>query len=205
MQLKFRTTLLAGTIAALLAGPTLAASDSAEDRAQTPSSAAAQQEDAARDKPTAAPPMPEAAQQGSAYGRQGMGNNPLYRRSADDLDGVEVVDRAGDKVGTIKKIVLAQDHKSAHAVISAGGILGMGARNIIVSLDELTPIDDKLQMSATEEEIAALKQEAPDTDTYVEVKGDKPISESIVVSSAPEDDKKPSTPAATSEAPDTPR
>lgn len=221
MKLKIRTTLIAGAIAALLAGPIWAASDAPKDGAYTPAPNKAEIGQPERDQPTAAQPMSETPRMGGAaydgtIARTSIGDNPLYTRSADDLDGVEVVDRTGDKVGTVKQIVLAPDRKSAHAVISAGGILGMGARDIMISLDDLTPIGDKLQMSATKEEATALKDEALDADKYVEVKGDTPISGSIVEFSAFEqgtEANKPGHPAITpnvdadtpATAPETPR
>jgi hypothetical protein len=208
MNSKIRTTLIAGAIAALLGGPTWAASDTPKYGAQTPAKAEIGQPE--RDQPTAAQPMSEAPRMGAAtYGATTagtqVGDNPIYTRSADDLDGVEVVDSTGDKVGKVKQIVLAPDRKSAHAVIAAGGFLGMGAREIMVSLDELKPMDDKLQMSATKEEIAALKDAAPEADKYVEVKGDTPISGSIVEFSALEPSKEAPKPAAAPETPKVPQ
>lgn len=206
MKLKIRTTLIAGAIAALLAGPLWAASDTPKDGAHTPAPTKAELGQPERDQPTAAQPtsgtprMGEAAY-GGATARTSIGDNPLYTRSADDLDGVEVVDGTGDKIGEVKQIVLAPDRRSAHAVISAGGFLGMGARDIMVSLDELKPMGDKLQMSATKEEIAALKDEAPDADKYVEVKGDTPISGSIIEFSAFEKGKEAVKPGAASMTP----
>jgi len=206
MKLNIRTTLLAGAVAALIAGPTWAASDTAKDGAHTSTPNKAESGQSERGQPTAAQPMSETpGTHGAAYvgttARTSAGDNPLYTRSADDLDGVEVVDRAGDKVGDIKQIVLAPDRKSAHAVISSGGILGMGATDIMISLDDLTPIGDKLQMSATKAEATAQTDEAPDADQYVEVTGDTPISGSIVEFSAFEQGKDTNKPGATSTTP----
>jgi len=189
MTLNTRTTLIAGAVAALLAGPVWAASDTSKDGAQTSVPTKAEVGQTGRDQPSAAQPMSETPRMGGTTDGEAttgtsIGDNPLFTRSADDLDGMDVIDRAGDKVGTVKQIVLSPDRKSAHAVISAGGILGIGARDLMVSLDELKPLDDKLQMSVTEEEIAARKDEAPDSDEYAEVTGDAPISESIVEFSA---------------------
>lgn len=188
MKLNMRTTLFAGAIAALLAGPISAATDTPKEAVQDQAPTKSELGQPARDQPTAAQPMSEtprldAAAAGSASAGSMIGDNPLYTRSADELDGVDVVDRTGDKVGDVKQIVLAPDRKSAHAVISVGGILGMGARDIMVSLDDLTPVDDKLQMSGSKEQIES-QPETPDADQYVELEGDTPISGSIVEFSA---------------------
>ena len=75
-----------------------------------------------------------------ATARAMTGDNVLYMRSADDLHGKAVIDRTGDKVGEIKRVVLAPDRKSAHAVISVGGVLGIragkGRQQARYSIDE---------------------------------------------------------------------
>ncbi len=207
MKLKIRTTVIAGAIAALLAGPTWAASDTPKEGAYTPAPTKAELGQPERDQPTAAQPVSDtprvgAATYGSATAGSSIGDNPLYTRSADDLDGVEVVDSTGDKIGDVKQIVLAPDRKSALAVISAGGFLGMGARDIMVSLDELKPMDDKLQLNVTKAEIASLKDAEPDADKYAEVKGDTPISGSIVEFSAFEKGKEAVKPEAAAKTPE---
>jgi sporulation protein YlmC with PRC-barrel domain len=206
MKLNIRTTLLAGAIAALIAGPTWAESDTSKDGAYTSTPNKAESGQSERGQPTGAQPMSETpGTHGAAYvgttERTSAGDNPLYTRSAEDLDGVEVVDRAGEKVGNIKQIVLAPNRKSAHAVIATGGLLGMGASDIMMSLDDLTPIGDKLQMSATKAEATAQTDAAPDADQYVEVTGDTPISGSIVEFSAFEQSKDANKPGATSTTP----
>lgn len=206
MKSKIHTTLIAGAIAALLAGPTLAATDTSKVDGQSPAPTKAELGQPERDHPAIAPPTRETSRMGTADGsataRSTSGHNMLYSRSADDLDGVDVVDRAGDKVGEIKRVVLAPDRKSAHAVISVGGVLGMGARDISVSLDELKPLDDKLQMSATKEEITALKDATQGTEQYVDLKGSAPISGSIVEFSAFEQGKETDKPGAAPMKPD---
>lgn len=179
MNSKLRMTLIAGAIAALIAAPAWATSDTPKDGAQTPAKSELGQPE--RDQAITGPamgaePQMDVRTQGANVGTP-LGDNPLYARSADDLDGVEVVDAAGDKVGKVKSIVLAPDGQSAHAVISAGGFLGLGAREILVSLDELRLVDDKLAMSATKEEVEALEDFT--SEQYAELEGDQPISASI--------------------------
>lgn len=110
---------------------------------------------------------------GMAARNQAWSDHPIYSRSADDLDGTDVVDNAGDKIGTIKRVVLTTDRRSAHAVIATGGVMGLGARDIVVSLDELNAVDDALQLNQTKEQIKARKEYQ--SEQYVELKGDKPI------------------------------
>lgn len=210
MKLNIRRTLITGAIAGLLAGPAFAATDTSkvgvQPGVQSPAPTKVELGQPERDHPALGQPMNETPRMGStsvgANGKLTTASNPLYTRSADDLNDVEVIDRMGDKVGDVKQIVLAPDRRSASAVISTGGILGMGAHDIMISLDDLALIGDKLQMSATKAEATAQKDEAPGADKYVEVKGDTPISGSIVEFSAFEQGKEANKPGA---APMTPK
>ncbi|WP_181358907.1 PRC-barrel domain-containing protein [Pseudothauera lacus] len=200
MKVILQNTLIVGAIAALLAGPTWAAGETQSQSSNPTRTELGQPE---RNQSPSSQPMNQTPRSGAAASASASaGSSSLYARSADDLEGMKVVDSAGDKVGTIKQIVLAADRKSAHAVISSGGFLGIGATDILVSLDKLTPVGDNLQMRATKEDIVALKDKEVDRDKYAEVKGSAPISGSIVEFSAFEPGTTPRSPGA---APMTPR
>jgi hypothetical protein len=118
----------------------------------------------------------------------GKADNPLYSRTVKDLVGADVVDESGKEIGEIEKVVLTQDRRSAHAVVSVGGFLGIGEHDIVVSLDELRPHgDDKWQLDASKEEL----KERPkyQSKQYVELDGDQPISGSITDFAAFETDR----------------
>lgn len=131
--------------------------------------------------PGAIPPMGEGRGVGPG-GTPPMGagpgdaitDNPLYGRTPDELRDFDVVDAEGEKIGKIKAVVLGPERDDARAVIGVGGFLGLGDREVIVSLDELELIDDKLRVVATQEELEA-REYVPEL--YVELEPDKPISE----------------------------
>jgi hypothetical protein len=100
---------------------------------------------------------------------------PLYDRTPDELWRNEVVDMAGEKVGTIKTVVSSKDTGKAHAVITYGGIRGFGTSEIVVALDELQRTNGKLQVNETREALHARGGYAPAS--YVELRPDRPISE----------------------------
>jgi hypothetical protein len=115
-------------------------------------------------------------------------DNPLYSRTVDELEGTDIVDASGDEIGEIDKVVLTQDRRTAHAVVSVGGFLGIGEHHIAVSLDELRPAaDDKLQLNATKEELKARPKYQ--SEQYVELEGNDPISGSITDFAAFETDR----------------
>lgn len=219
MNPKLRMTLMAATIASLLAGPAWAASDGAGDALETPQAAPEQP----RPEPAATPGMGRGPGEGPATneGRRvgpvetppiGEGrrvgppdeprmgdapsdpsaDNPLYARTPDELRDSEVIDVQGEKVGKIKSVVLGPDRDEALAVISSGGLLGIGATEIVVSVDDLRPADDgTLQASASKKDLEARGEYMPEL--YVELEPDKPISEFSAFEPVPGDDE----PAAT--------
>lgn len=110
-------------------------------------------------------------------------DNPLYSRTPDDLKREEVIDVSGEKVGTVKEVVAGYDRASAHVVISSGGFLGLGDTEIVVPLDELQPVGDKLQISDTKETLQQRREYMPEE--YIELNPDRPISEFSAFEAAP--------------------
>lgn len=166
MNTKLQKTLVAGAFMALIAAPAWAASDTSEYPAATPQAETGQPGQSES-------PMDSAPQMGTAS--EAFSDNPIYSSTPDELRRVEVLDSEGNKVGRVKTVVLGPDHESAHAVVSVGGILGLGAREIIVSLDELRIVDDKLKVSATREDLEARGDYEPER--YVELEPETPIRE----------------------------
>jgi sporulation protein YlmC with PRC-barrel domain len=186
MNPKFRKTLISGAIAALIAAPAFATSDTTQAGAQAPTEAGQV------GQPQSTPGQATERASGQTAGQDSQGaaaslqqvDNQIYSWSADALRGTEVVDQAGDKIGKVESVLLAPDGRSVHAVITMGGLVGIGSREVLVSLDELRPVDDKLQMSATKEQVEALQDYPPEP--YTELEGDSPLIGSLVELSAVE-------------------
>ena len=166
MSHMLRKTLMAASIAAVLATPAWAVEDTPGYQGSQPQQETGQPMDAM-------PPMdnvPGYTSPGSS------GNeNPLYSRTPAELKRDEVVDITGSKVGTVKSVVAGQDRASAHAVVSSGGFLGIGASEIVVPLDDMRIKDDKLQVVDTRESLQARGQYQPES--YIELTPNRPISE----------------------------
>lgn len=170
MNPNLRKTLMGSAIAVLCAAPVWAADDATKSPDTIPRSDTT--------APGEGAPMQAAPGEGSpgmASPAPAAGTNPIYARTPEDLQGIEVVDVAGKKVGKVKTLVLGPDGQSAHAVISSGGFLGLGAREIVVSLDDLQLLDGRLQTSASAEDVSSGGSYEPDQ--YVELQPDRPISE----------------------------
>ena len=119
-----------------------------------------------------------AAKQGSENqdAAKTIGQNDPYNMTPEALSKMEVIGRDGKKLGKIEKVVSNRVNGKLYAVISSGGILGLGARETAVSLDTLQVEGNRIHASATGDELAASKQYTPDM--YTEVKPeDRPVSE----------------------------
>jgi hypothetical protein len=64
------------------------------------------------------------------------------------LIGVDVYNRANEKLGDINEILLDKDGKVKAVVIGVGGFLGIGERDIAVSMDKLRFMEEPRQTAA---------------------------------------------------------
>lgn len=77
--------------------------------------------------------------------------------SAQDVVGNEVLNSQGEEIGEVEDVVVDQN-QTAHAVISVGGFLGLGDKEVAVPMDRLTPAQDGggATTDLTEEELEGL-------------------------------------------------
>jgi len=101
----------------------------------------------------------------------------LYSMSADELVGMEVVANDDEDIGHVNNVVLSPDQSEVHAVITVGSILGMGGRDVLASLDELTLVNDQLHIKADKNDIAAMNDYG--SEDFVELEGDAALSTAI--------------------------
>ena len=57
--------------------------------------------------------------------------------TADDLQGTDVHDSAGERVGSISDIVLTEEGQVANVIIDVGGFLGIGAKSVAVDFADI--------------------------------------------------------------------
>jgi hypothetical protein len=139
----------------------LAAASGAQAELQPPSEHTAQASpsspgsDMNRDRPSTPPAAsPTTPRSGATTGPGGAGTDALMK----DKD---VVDTSGDKIGKVKEVV-GQD-----VVVSVGGFLGMGERDVRIPRDRLTVTgsgdDAKIMTSMTKEQLKALADDRAGT------------------------------------------
>lgn len=152
MKPIFRKSLIAGALAVFAASPVWAAGDKAEKSTTTGA------------EPSATTRSPTTA------GAQIQNMTPR------ELEGKDVVGQNGKEIGSVKEVVRSREQGNIQVVISAGGVMGMGDKEIAVPLDQLSLRDDKLHISATEEDLKTRTEYK--SEQFVELEPtDRPISE----------------------------
>lgn len=101
--------------------------------------------------------------------------------TADELIGKTVVNQNGEDVGEISDIVLNAADKAVLAVLSVGGFLGIGEKDVAVPFDQLEPGDNEaiLMSSATEEDLKSMPEYQADEAGFESYPRDRPIGEGI--------------------------
>lgn len=173
MSCLTRKSLLAVAVATLVAVPFGAAADSAykegqrQDQMRSPTGTSGQ------------------VQPGAATQTQRGATSQLQSMTPSQLRGTEVVGSNGEQIGSVKKVVQGRQDGNIHAVISSGGVMGVGDREVTVPLDRLSYEGGKLRMSATADELRA--SPAYRDEQYVEVQPmDQPISEFSAFETVPD-------------------
>ncbi|MFN3986805.1 MAG: PRC-barrel domain-containing protein [Rhodocyclaceae bacterium] len=180
MAPKLSKTVIAAATAALVTLPAWAAGDAPDQVPGAPAYSTEMPADPSQ-APEAGVPQPwEGAAQPADEVEQSaqqpaMGDNPLYAHTPEELHRMNVVDQEGKKVGRVESVVLGPDGGSAHVVISSGGFLGIGSKEIVVSIDELHLGEDRLHVAASADQLEARAGEVPEG--YVALQPERPIGE----------------------------
>jgi sporulation protein YlmC with PRC-barrel domain len=119
--------LLGGLLASVMIVPALAQQSPPSAPAATPTPAPA-----VRTETTATAPMAAAGQ---------------WRASK--LIGLNVYNDQNEKLGDINEVLLDQSGKATGVVIGVGGFLGMGQREILVTMDKLKFVNEPVRTTAT--------------------------------------------------------
>jgi hypothetical protein len=112
--------------------------------------------------------------QGLAESELDLGN-PVDSHLADNLVGTRIVGQAGKGIGTVEAIVRHKTTADLQAVVSVGGILGFGEKEVTIPLEDLRieGMDLATPLAGTEEQ---LKARPPYQDSlYEEISGDEMV------------------------------
>jgi len=86
------------------------------------------------------------------------GGLPKQTFEAQDLKGKNVYDPAGKKVGEINEVV-PQQGQPRDAVVAVGGILGIGAKKVLIPTTDIERMDDgRLVVAMSEDQLEKLPE-----------------------------------------------
>jgi hypothetical protein len=121
------------------------------------------------EEPTVRYERTESEQPGQAQiQQQGQGQQQLMSMTADEIKGKNVQSEQGQDMGSVDKIVKDQSNR-IHAVISVGGVLGIGAEEIALPLEQLRVQGDQLVAPISGDEEQLGQRYAYQEDRYTEV------------------------------------
>lgn len=112
------------------------------------------------------PPAPGAERSTAAPQRDAITTGQI---SASDLLNEPVKNAADETIGDVNDVLVAQDGKSVSVVVGAGGFLGIGEKDVVLSFDKLKFAQDNdgdlvVTTDATKESLqAAPEYRKPDT------------------------------------------
>ncbi len=130
------------------------------------------------------------AQTEAGQERQGMmtaqpaPDQPLMYKSADDIIGMNVKNQNDEDIGSVDNVVVDPDTNELYAVVSVGGVLGIGDRKVPMELSQLELRDESL-ISRTQLSEDELKNRPKYIATnYRELEGDRVLRDVAAVGPA---------------------
>jgi hypothetical protein len=117
----------------------------------------------------------------------------IYNRTPGELRGMEVRDSEGEKIGTVKNVVLGPLGENLHAVIASGGFMGFGGREFMVAVDEMELQEDQLHVTTATKEQLQARVPTDDPEGYTELEQDRPLSEFAAFETQPNGADRPQT------------
>jgi sporulation protein YlmC with PRC-barrel domain len=79
-----------------------------------------------------------------------------YGITVDDLEDMDIIGASGEEIGEVEEVLMTPDGQITAVSAEVGGFLGIGDKEVVVELDQLTHDGDQLRMDMTEEEVEAL-------------------------------------------------
>jgi hypothetical protein len=84
-------------------------------------------------------------------------DHPLYSMRSDQIVGQTLYGSNGEEIGEVERVVTRRGGSSPEAVVSVGGFLGIGDRDVSIPLSQIQMQDDRLTTSTTKESLGAMQ------------------------------------------------
>lgn len=118
-------------------------------------SAAAQQEGPTQGEGATAQAAP-----GTFVGLQELSEDALlveqFGRTVDEIEDMSILTSGGERIGEVDELLLNGEGRIVAVSVEVGGFLGVGDREVVLGLDQLTPEGDAFRVDMTRSEIEGL-------------------------------------------------
>ncbi len=121
---------------------------------------------------------------GAAITQQSTVSSALMAKQVDDIKGMNVKNQNGAEVGEVDKVVVNKQTNKLYAVVSVGGLLGIGDKLIPMGLEQMELRDDELILPTSMTEDQLKTHQAYNDSQYMELKDDQQIGQVISPSSS---------------------
>ena len=74
-----------------------------------------------------------------------------------DIEDADLIDANGNEIGDVEAVLLDANGQPAAIMDEVGGFLGIGEKEVIISIDQVQVKDDDLMTSLTKEQLGALQ------------------------------------------------
>lgn len=123
--------------------------------------------------------QPRSSTGGAAITQQSSVSSALMAKEVDDIKGMNVKNQNGEEIGEVDKVVVDPQTNKLYAVVSVGGVLGIGDKMIPMELERMELRDDELVMSTSMTEDQLKNTQTYNESHYMELKDDQQIGQVI--------------------------
>jgi sporulation protein YlmC with PRC-barrel domain len=81
-----------------------------------------------------------------------------FNVSIDDFEEMEIYGPGGEEIGEVDAVLVDASAKPVAVAAEVGGFLGMGEKDVVIGLDQLSQDGDHLKINMTKEQIGALPE-----------------------------------------------
>ena len=170
---RWRVLMASTAIMALTGGSAWAAGAQGDQGSRSEYSTGAPSSERAPAGPAHGAPEPSAT---TGAGAGSVLQGTLYDMTAEELTGKAVVDPQGETIGEVEDLVTGGPDNRVHAVISVGGLLGVGGTQVVVPLDELQLQNDQLTVLESKDQLKSRPEYKEENYVRIEQK-DRPIAD----------------------------
>lgn len=151
------------------AGASFAADNANAQEAQTEERVVVvEQEEQAQDGQEQAQ-VQEQAEQEQAQNEQK--ETPPYQAAASKLMDKSVQDSQGEQLGSVEDLLLDEQNQISHVVVSSGGFLGLGGRNVALPIDQIEMQEDAVVYNGDKQQFSDLPEFAYQEDAQEQAVG----------------------------------